>query len=86
MLISGSIGITLLKKNNKIIVLLADDHSNSSYCDNKGLDKHQDIKNYLEKELKKENKILLEEVPRDGFELEELWPESEHTQDLKTYF
>ena len=36
--ISGSIGITILKNKDKIIILLADDHSNSSYCDNIGMD------------------------------------------------
>lgn len=86
MQISGSIGVTILKNNDKIIILLADDHSNSSYCDNEGFKNHQSIKDYLEKELNDGNQILLEEVPRDGFELQELWPESPHTQSLKNFF
>ena len=84
MQISGSIGITILKNEDKIIVLLADDHSNSSYCNNDL--NHQSIKEYLEHHLEKGNQVLLEEVPRDGFELQELWPESPHTQSLKNFF
>ena len=39
--ISGSIGVTILKKDNKIVIVLADDHSNKIYCNNiiKNLDK-----------------------------------------------
>ena len=85
MFISGSIGVTILKKNNKNIIILADDHSNSSYCDNDHKN-HKSIKEYLEKELNDGDQILLEEVPRDGFNLQELWPESPHTQELKEYF
>lgn len=85
MFISGSIGITILKKNDKVIIVLADDHSNSSYCDNNEQN-HKNIKQYLEQKLKAGDQVLLEEVPRDGFELEELWPESPHTQELKNYF
>ena len=58
MQISGSIGVTILKNNDKIIILLADDHSNSSYCDNEGFKNHQSIKDYLEKELKFYNLFL----------------------------
>lgn len=90
MLLSGSIGITILKKDNKIIILLADDHSSKTYCHNVGVDinptNHINIKNFLKKELHSGNQILLEEVERDNFELEELWPGSPHTQDLKNLF
>ena len=90
MLISGSIGVTILKKDNKIILLLADDHSNKIYCNSvyNKLDNndHVDIKNFLKGNLNEGNQILLEEVPRDNFELEELWPESPHTQELKELF
>ena len=53
MYISGSIGITILKnlKNKKRIVLLADDHSKKVYCDDKTLDQHYEIKEFLENEL-----------------------------------
>ena len=85
MFISGTIGVTILKKNDKIIIILADDHSNSSYCDNTNKN-HKSIKEYLENELNIGDQILLEEVPRDGFDLHELWPESPYTQELKEYF
>jgi hypothetical protein len=86
MLISGNIGITILENNNKIIILLADDHSNTKYCDSNTLDYHIDIKDFLKKALDSEHQILLEEIPRDGFNLQELWPKSPHTQNLKTLF
>lgn len=88
MYISGSIGITILRnlKNNKRIILFADDHSKKVYCDDKTLDQHYEIKEFLEKELENGQQILLEEVPREDFNLEELWPESPHTQDLKNFF
>lgn len=90
MLVSGSIGVTVLEKNNKIIILLADDHSNKIYCNSviKKLDNenHINIKDFLKDVLYKGNQILLEEIPRDNFELEELWPDSPHTQDLKNLF
>lgn len=89
MLISGSIGITILKNNNKTIILLADDHSSKNYCNHIGIEgkEHLTIKNFLKKELQKGNQILLEEIVRENnFNLEELWPDSPHTQDLKDYF
>ena len=33
--ISGIIGISILKKNNKFYIILYDDHSNINYCQNK---------------------------------------------------
>jgi len=85
MLISGSIGIIIFKKRNKIIYLLSDDHSNKVYCSNNGLE-HKDIDDFLKDELEEGSQILLEEVPRDGFSLKELWPDSPHTQSLKDLF
>ena len=76
-------------KDNKIIILLADDHNNKIYCHNisdVNSSNHIDIKNFLKKELHSGNQILLEEIPRDSFELEELWPDSPHTQDLKKLY
>lgn len=85
MYISGSIGLVILKKKDKLIYLLSDDHDNSLYCDN-SKDNHLDIRKFLENELQEGNQIILEEVPRDGFSLQELWPNSPHTQDLKNLF
>ena len=85
MLISGSIGIIILKKHKKIIYLLSDDHSNKVYCSNNGSE-HKDIDDFLKNELDEGSQILLEEVPRDGFNLQELWPDSPHTQSLKDLF
>ena len=66
MFISGSIGVTILKKKNKIIIILADDHSNSSYCDNNSKN-HTSIKEYLEQELNTGDQILLEEGSKRWF-------------------
>ena len=85
MLLSGSIGVIILKKKSKIIYVLSDDHSNSIYCSNNG-NNHKDISKFLKDKLELGEQILLEEVPRDGFELKELWPDSPHTQNLKNLF
>ena len=45
MLISGNIGITILENNNKIIILLADDHSNTKYWGYKAVEGRQTILN-----------------------------------------
>ena len=90
MLVSGSIGITILKKDKKIVYLLADDHSNTIYCEhiekNIKNKNHSSIRDYIRNEIKRGNQILLEEIPRGDFELEELWPDSPHTQELKNLF
>tara|TARA_B100001093_G_C26842639_1_gene1021297 strand:- start:1350 stop:2201 length:852 start_codon:yes stop_codon:yes gene_type:complete len=90
MFISGSIGLTILKNGKKTISILSDDHSNEIYCDRVVEDlenkEHIEIKDYLNSELNKGSLILLEEVPRDETELEELWPNTKHTQDLKKFF
>lgn len=83
--ISGLVGYSILlnKNNNKIIVLLADIHDGVSYCKNNNLY----IDELLNKLIDKENiKVLLEEVPRDGVNLIELWPNALHTQRLKDWY
>lgn len=90
MYISGGIGISILKKDNKIILLIADDHSNKIYCNSsiKKLDSsnHINIKDFLSNEIRIGTDVLLEEVPREETILEELWPNSPHTQSLKDLF
>ena len=78
--ISGSIGLTVLEKNNKKIMLFYDIHSKVPYCKNIN---GTTISKYIKNHLYKGYDILLEEVPRGITELEELWPESPHTQELK---
>ena len=75
--LNGSIGYTLLIKNNIKILILADMHSNLPYCKKDGIFISDWFKN------KYNSKILLEEVPRVGPILKELWPSSPHTQKLK---
>jgi hypothetical protein len=82
MYLSGSVGYTLLKYNNKDyeknIFILADIHDGVSYC------KQDSI--MIDKWLtsKDRNDILLEEVIREEVSLTDLWPGAEHTQRLKT--
>ena len=75
--LNGSIGYTLLIKNKIKILILADMHSNLPYCKTDGIFISDWFKN------KYNSKILLEEVPRVGPQLKELWPSSPHTQKLK---
>jgi hypothetical protein len=75
--LNGSIGYTLLIKNNIKILILADMHSNLLYCKKDGIFISDWFKN------KYNSRILLEEVPRVGPLLKELWPLSPHTQKLK---
>lgn len=75
--ISGSIGYTLLSKEKIKVLVLSDIHSTLPYCDRNGIF----ISDWLKK--KYSSKILLEEVPRKGTTLKELWPSSLHTQKLK---
>lgn len=80
--IYGTIGYTVLKniKLNNMIIILADMHDTLPTCDNQ-----TNISNWFKTKFKS-SKILLEEVPRDGIELEELWLNAPHTQELKKLF
>lgn len=75
--ISGSVGYTLLKRDNKYVLLLADVHDGVKYCEQDSVM----IDNFLN--VKDNNNILLEEVLRENFTLTDLWPGSPHTQRLK---
>lgn len=81
--IYGTIGFTFLKnKSNRYILVLADMHSSLPYCKESSVK----ISNWLFSK-KSKSTILLEEVPRDeSIKLQELWSDSEHTQDLKNLF
>lgn len=77
--ISGAVGYTLLKKDNKYILVLADIHSKLTYCKN-GIN----IDKWFDK-IKKNTQLVIEEVPREGASLHELWTESFHTQSIKNF-
>jgi hypothetical protein len=68
---------TLLVKDNIKVLILADMHSELPYCEKDGVF----ISDWFKNKFK--SKILLEEVPRVGPKLKELWPSSPHTQKLK---
>lgn len=85
MYISGAIGITVLKKDNKIITIFADDHSKDVYCNEIKTKKKIKVVDLL-KILMYKNQVLLEEVDNNEFNLEELWGDVEHTQELKKLY
>jgi len=82
----GTIGYTYLKttvndiNNPKFILVLSDNHSKLPYCDN-----YEMISDWLKNKTDKNN-VLLEEVPRNGSHLKELFGQSDHTQRLKHLF
>ena len=79
--IYGSVGYTILKgKTNKVIVY-ADKHDDNMGCNN-----NLDMAGWMKTKFTSSN-IILEEVPRDEeSKLEELWPTSYHTQNLKKLY
>ena len=79
--ISGSIGYSYLSNGKIKVLILSDMHSKLPYCNNnEGIF----VSDWLNKKYK--SKVLLEEVPRTGTVLKELWPESPHTQKLKNLY
>lgn len=79
--INGSIGYTLLSDNINKVLVLADMHSKLPYCE--GNDHY--ISDWFKSKYNNSN-ILLEEVPRIGADLKELWATSPHTQKLKELY
>jgi hypothetical protein len=79
--IYGSIGFTLLKnkETKQKIIIFADMHDTLPKCKNK-----VNIADWIKRKFNS-CCILLEEVPRDNMQLEELWL-AEHTQELKNLF
>ena len=80
--IHGSIGYTVLENpdTKKRIIVLADMHDSLSECSDK-----TSISDWFKSKFDS-SEILLEEVPRENFELQELWGNSAHTQSLKHLF
>lgn len=78
----GTIGFTILKNNQttKKIIIFADKHDNLPSCFNK-----TDISAWIKTKFDS-SKIMLEEVPRETVNLQELWSDSTHTQDLKKIY
>jgi hypothetical protein len=79
--LSGATGYTILSKNNKDILLLADIHDGVNYCSRN--QPHVKIRDFL-KNKKNNFQILLEESINDpDLNLTDLWPNAEHTRQLK---
>ena len=81
--IYGAIGYTILTNNNKIIMIMADMHDELESCTN-----NISIEKWLNtKIMTGKSEVLLEEVDRtEDIELQELWSNSTHTQNLKQLF
>lgn len=89
MLVSGSIGITILSKQfstgQKIIIILSDSHSHTNYCsfvnkDNKSIGEFFDsIKN---------KQLLIEEIPKTNKQIliNEMWTDVPHVKEVRKYF
>jgi hypothetical protein len=78
MLISGAIGVSILKKNDDKIIIFSDNHASNNYCFKESLK----ISEFLEKKSKK-HIVLLEEVPRKYREALNQIFFAEHTELLK---
>lgn len=78
----GTIGFTILKNNKtgKKIIIFADKHDSLPSCLNK-----TDISTWIKTKIDS-SKILLEEVPRNTVNLQELWLGATHTQGLKKIY
>lgn len=74
----GLVGYTLLEKDNKNILIFADIHDGVTYCNNS-----VGISDWLKGRFNK-NQILVEEVQLKNVNLKDLWPNSKHTQELKS--
>lgn len=90
--IYGAVGYTILNhtKLNKYIIVFADIHTKLSDCCASSLEKYTicnqiNIADWLKQKFNTSH-ILLEEITRGNFQLEELWPLSNHIQDLKKLF
>ena len=79
-IIYGTVGITLLSKGVHNVIVMADNHDTLPECQNK-----INVAEWFGKKMGT-SKILLEEVPRHGNKLLELWKESPHTQQLKKLY
>ncbi len=79
MLLSGSVGYTLLEKSNKKVLILADIHDGVIYCEKDSVM----IDSWLSSKTNENVDVLLEEVLREEFKLGDLWPSSVHTSRLK---
>jgi hypothetical protein len=80
MIIYGAIGYTILSNNEKKVIIFSDMHDTLNHCDN-SIPMSEWLKNKFNT-----SHILLEEVARQNVNLKEIWPNSEHTQDLKNLF
>jgi hypothetical protein len=79
--IYGSVGYTVLMRPGFKVIVYADKHDNNIGCNNT-----IDMAGWMKTKFTSSN-IILEEVPRnEESKLEELWPTSYHTKNLKNLY
>lgn len=78
--LSGATGYTILRRDSKDILLLADIHDGVNYCET-GTSIF--IDEYLKKNSKDSQIILEESINDPDLNLTDLWPNAEHTKKLK---
>ena len=79
--LSGATGYTILEKENKTVILLADIHDGVSYCLQNSSEK-VDIDVFL-KDKSSTHQVVLEESLNEMENLTDLWPNAVHTRKLK---
>jgi hypothetical protein len=83
--ISGTIGVSFLKKENKKIIIFYDDHSNTKYCNNSYF-----INNFLDEINLNTNGIILLEEPflnkKDNENIIYLWDNVPHIVKSKNFY
>lgn len=78
--LSGATGYTILRRDSKDILLLADIHDGVNYCESgSGIF----IDEYLMKHSKNSQILLEESINDPELNLTDLWPDAEHTRKLK---
>ena len=80
--ISGAVGISVLQKGDRKIIIFYDDHNNKDYCEEKNF-----IHEFFEKKSKENFMTLLVEEPffrENDFKF--IWGESEHLKYFLNYF
>ena len=77
--LSGATGYTILKKNNKKILLISDIHDGVNYCQKNSIF----IDKFLENKLDNSQILLEESINDPDLNLTELWPNAVHTTKLK---
>lgn len=81
MKIFGAIGYTILEKDDKKIIIFADNHDQLPKCDH-----NVNMATWLRSKFNSSTIFLEEVIPDSSMSLNELWTNSTHTQQLKNLY